>query len=274
ALLKLDPQNAKGKELLADLPKRISASATASAAKDAVAANVLVAAALKIYPQDSALNRLQAQVGAQLARETAAKAAQVRRERIASLLGAAAPDAAQLRGAAQELDALLASNDTSADTSKLRARLIAAIGTRIRNPDNPADFDAAAGMLESEKKALAGDASYAALVATLPELRAKAVQAEQARLEAERGELVLNAFPWATVESVLDANRKAVSLPQDAVTPLRLTLPAGSYIITFKHPQAAKPVQVIARVEAKKQVVANASFPTISALGYFSRAGW
>ena len=274
ALLKLDPENVKARELLADLPKRISASAAASAAKDASAANELVAAALKVYPQDAALMRLQAQVSAQLGREVATREAQERRGRIATLLAASSPNGTQLQSAAKELDALLASNDTSEETLKLRTRLIAAIGNRIGNPDDPADFDATAAILDSEKKNLSADASYAALVAARPDLRAKAVFAEQARLDAQRGELVLNAFPWANVESVLDANRKAVSLPTDAITPVRLTLPAGSYIITFKHPQATKPVQVIARVEAKKQIVANASFPTISASGYFSRAGW
>ncbi|HEY8010977.1 MAG TPA: hypothetical protein VIE67_08265, partial [Rudaea sp.] len=243
ALLKLDPENAKARDLLADLPKRISASAAASAAKDAGAANALVVAALKVYPQDAALTRLQAQVSAQLGREVAAREAQERRGRIATLLAASSPDGTQLQSAAKELDALLATNDTSEETLKLRARLIAAIGTRIRNPDDPADFDTTAAILDSEKKVLSADASYAALVAARPDLRAKAVVAEQARLEAQRGELVLNAFPWANVESVLDANRKAVSLPQDAITPVRLTLPAGSYIITFKHPQATKPVQ-------------------------------
>jgi hypothetical protein len=53
-----------------------------------------------------------------------------------------------------------------------------------------------------------------------------------------------------------------------------LTLPAGSYVITFKHPKAAKPVQVIAKVEARKRVTANAAFPTISSKEYFSRVGW
>jgi serine/threonine-protein kinase PpkA len=76
------------------------------------------------------------------------------------------------------------------------------------------------------------------------------------------------------VESVLDANRQPVSLPADSTTPLVLNLPAGSYVITFRHPQASKPAQVIAKVEAQKRATANAAFTTISAQEYFSRAGW
>ena len=85
---------------------------------------------------------------------------------------------------------------------------------------------------------------------------------------------MLNAYPWGKVESVLDANRQPVALPADATTPFTLTLPAGSYVITFRHPDAAKPAQVIAKVEAQKRSTANAAFTTISAQEYFTRAGW
>ena len=95
-----------------------------------------------------------------------------------------------------------------------------------------------------------------------------------ARLAEQTGELVLNAYPWGTVESVVDSNRKPVALPGDATTPLVLSLPAGSYVITFRHPQANKAAQVIARVEAQKRATANAAFSSISAQEYFSRAGW
>jgi serine/threonine-protein kinase PpkA len=98
--------------------------------------------------------------------------------------------------------------------------------------------------------------------------------AEQAAADLPHGDLVLNATPWATVDSVLDANHQSVALPSDASTPLILSLPPGSYVITFRHPQAAKTAQVIANVEAKKRVSAGAAFPSITSQEYFSRAGW
>ena len=100
------------------------------------------------------------------------------------------------------------------------------------------------------------------------------VVADQAAADVPRGDLVLNAAPWATVDSVLDANHQPVALPSDASTPLVLSLPTGSYVITFRHPQAAKTAQVIAKVEAKKRVSADATFPSITSQEYFSRAGW
>jgi len=98
--------------------------------------------------------------------------------------------------------------------------------------------------------------------------------AEQAAGDLPHGDLVLNATPWATVDSVLDANHQSVALPSDASTPLILSLPPGSYVITFRHPQAAKTAQVVANVEAKKRVSAGAAFPSITSQEYFSRAGW
>ena len=80
---------------------------------------------------------------------------------------------------------------------------------------------------------------------------------------------------WAAVESVVDqGSGQAVALPQERSTPLRLVVPAGTYRITFRHPQAGTPVALAASVEAKKVQVANASFPTLTARDYLKRAGY
>lgn len=272
-LLKLDPENREGKTLLAELPKRIAAAAQARAAKDASAANDLVAAALKVYPQETALTTLQAQLSVQVARSAAESAAKAQRERIAALIAGASPDRDKLKAAAHELGTPAAADDTSEDMRRLRQRLVTLIDGRARSADSTAEFDAVATILNEDKQALAADAGYANLVAALPALRTKIAAAEQARAEAERGELVLNAYPWGRVESVTDANSKPVALPADTVTPLTLALPAGSYIVTVRHPNA-KPTKVIARVEAGRRNTANASFPTLNAKDYFNRAGW
>ncbi len=54
---------------------------------------------------------------------------------------------------------------------------------------------------------------------------------------AEAGRLTLRIMPWATVESVLRSRDEAPVLRGAAVTPLALTLPAGSYTVTASHPQ-------------------------------------
>jgi len=88
------------------------------------------------------------------------------------------------------------------------------------------------------------------------------------------GELLLNALPWANVESVVDEHQQAVKLPADVSTPFVLQLPAGKYSVTFRNPQSTKPLQVAVAVEAGKRAQAVTAFATTSAQGYLSRAGW
>ena len=272
AVLALDPNNADAKQLLAELPQRIAEAANARARSDAGAAAAMIEASRKVFPQDAALTALQQKLQVQLGAEKAAAQAQAARERIEKVLASTA-SVESLRAATQDLDALLAADAADKQALALRTRLVEAAGSALSDAASAADFDGLAAWLK-DAKPLTADATYAKLVASLPDVRAKVAQAEAARLEAERGELVLNAYPWGKVESVLDANRQPVPLPADATTPLVLKLPAGSYQVTFSHPQARKSVQVIAKVEAQKRATANAPFTAISAQEYFSRAGW
>ena len=273
-VLALDPGNADAKQLLAELPKRIADAATVRAQTDAGAAAAMVDAARRVFVQNAALDALSTKLQGQLAVEKAAAQAQAARDRVAKILALPAPTIEQLRAGAKELGELLAADAGDKDTLALRTRLVDAIGSDLAAAPAVTQFDALAALLKEQEKPLGGDSAYTTLAGTLPALRAKVVQAEQARAEAERGTLVLNAYPWGKVESVLDASRQPVPLPADSTTPLVLTLPAGSYVITFRHPQASKPAQVIAKVEAQKRATANAAFTTISAQEYFSRAGW
>ncbi|MDR3388024.1 MAG: protein kinase [Rudaea sp.] len=274
AVLALDPGNADARQLLAALPKRIADAAAVRAQTDAGAAVAMIDAARRVFVQDAALAALAQKLQTQLDTEKSLAQAQAVRERIAKVVATPAPAVEQLRAAAKDLGDLLGANPADQETLALRTQLIDAIGADLQAAPGVVQFDAFAALLKEQEKLLAGDRAFAPLAGTLPGLRAKVDKAEQARAEAERGTLVLNAYPWGKVESVLDASRLPVTLPADTTTPLVLTLPAGSYVITFRHPQAAKPAQVIAKVEAQKRATANAAFPTISAQEYFSRAGW
>jgi hypothetical protein len=65
------------------------------------------------------------------------------------------------------------------------------------------------------------------------------------------GFLALNAIPWAHIDSVKSAsNGQAVALEKDATTPLRLTLPAGDYLVVFRNPGDGQLRSVRARVQS------------------------
>src|SRR5262249_10811747 len=69
ALRKLDPDNADGRQLAAELPQRIADAVGARAASDLGAAAALLKSAQKIYPQDAQLERLAAKLDVQAASE-------------------------------------------------------------------------------------------------------------------------------------------------------------------------------------------------------------
>ncbi len=274
SVLQQDPGNADARQLLAELPSRVVEAAQARAPNDAGAAMAMIDASRKVFPQDAALTSLSAKLQTQLTAEKANAQAQEARGRIEKILAATDLSLDQLRSAAHDLGDLLASDPQNKATLALREHFVDELRDELQSANDTARFDARAAFAKEQNKLFGGEPRYDELVASLPALRTKIADAEKARIEAERGELVLNAYPWGNVDSIVDANRQKVTLPADASTPLVLTLPAGSYVITFKHPKAAKPVQVIAKVEARKRVTANAAFPTISSKEYFSRVGW
>lgn len=274
-VLKLDPQNTEARELLAELPRRVGDSVQAkAAAKETAAALALARSGTAAFPADAALKTLLAQVEAQAQGEQRDADAKAARERIANAIGATPVSADGLGQAAAALAALLAADPRDAEALALRTRLVETVAAAQRAATSLTDFDALTGFVRSNEKLLSAEPAATALLRDAPALRQKLEQVETERLAALQGELVLNAQPWAQVESIVDGNRKAIGLPGEASTPFALKLPAGNYVITFRHPQASKPVTVIAKVEAQRRAVANAAFPTISAEDYFSRAGW
>ena len=64
------------------------------------------------------------------------------------------------------------------------------------------------------------------------------------------------------------------ALPNGITVNGQLTVPAGTYRVTFKHPSVPKPVVLVANVEAKKDQVANGTFPTLTARDFLKRAGY
>ncbi|UXI69369.1 serine/threonine protein kinase [Tahibacter amnicola] len=274
-VLTLDPGNAEAHQLLVELPRRLAESIDAkAAARDTTAAMAMAREAHLAFPDDVALKALVAKVEKQAMAERAEAEVAAARERIAAAIRATPVTGEALTQAARNLSALLAANPADRAALELRAQVAQVLAATLRSARTLSAFDEFAAVAKNNDKLLASEPAYQALIQEAAALRQGVADAEQARLASLQGELVLNAQPWAKVESVLDVERKPVTLPEDPSTPFMLKLPAGNYVITFRHPQSAKPVTVIAKVEAQRRATANAAFPTISAEDYFTRAGW
>jgi len=96
---------------------------------------------------------------------------------------------------------------------------------------------------------------------------------EQARLSALQGRLAIDAAPWGEVIAI-NGPQGQVALPDDATTPLILSLPEGNYQMTVRSSGSAAPVQLTARVQRQQLVQARAQFSELDATSYFERSGW
>ena len=65
-----------------------------------------------------------------------------------------------------------------------------------------------------------------------------------------------------------------MELPADRATPMRLAVQAGTYRITFRHPDAGAPVVRVAGIEPKATQQVSAGFATLKADDYLRRAGY
>ncbi len=279
AVLAIDPNNADARRLLEQLPERV-----ATAVRDRLAAGELDAAQAQLsdgraaYPQDPTLAALDRDLKAAAAAALASAERRKQFERLTQQLASRPFNAAKAGSIARELATLLAANPRDVDALTLRRRLIDTLEDSIAGAVAMADANAVAAAIDAVREAFSRDASVAAsldkLSSSLTAARTRIAAAEQERQAANAGDLVLNALPWGMVESVVDSGRNAIALPADRSTPLRLRVPAGVYTITFRHPDAARPVTQVATVPAQRAVIATASFgASVTREGYLERVG-
>ncbi len=277
AALAIEPTNAQALQLQSQLPVMIRESAQALASEGRLdEALALLAEAQKRYSGDAELGRLASRLGGDRDRE---RLAQARVEQLAGLRSTLAKrplGVEAVKTASTALSAMLKVDPADADALRLREQLIQGIAGDVAAASG-ADTLAALGPLvdQIETSFGAGGADVRRLVVDYAGRRQAVEEREAAQRLAQQGFLVLNASPWANVESVVEqASGRSVTLPTDRSTPLRLTVQAGTYRITFRHPDVGQAVVRVSGLEAKKTQQVAASFPTIKADDYLRRAGY
>jgi len=276
AALAIDGNNAEARQLQAQLPSLVAEAATAMAREarrdDAL---TLIAEARAIYSSDAALATLAAQLTDERDR---AKLVEARAAQLAELRGTLARrplGSEAVNSATQTISALIKRDPADADALALRQQLIQALAAEVANVEDVAALTELRPQVDAVEKAFgAGVADVRRLVVDLSARRQLLEERAEAQRLASQGELLLNASPWANVESVVEqASGRSVKLPEDRATPLRLNLPAGTYRITFRHPDAPNVVRV-AGLEARKAQTVSASFPALKADDYLRRSGY
>jgi serine/threonine-protein kinase PpkA len=277
AALKVDPGNADARRLRDDLPNLVSDAAVAlgeEARYDEALA--LLSDAIRQYPGDTRFAALSRSLEGQ--RDSIKRAADRQQllGSLQSLLASGQLKVESTREVAAAVRSLLAADPADTEALRYRQRFLGQLSSAVAAAERPEQLEALRPVLaEAQKGFGASVPEVASLQTTFASASTAMQEKERARLDAISGTLVLNAYPWANVDSVIEqASNKPVTLPSERSTPLRLKLPAGTYRVTFKHPAAGKSVAVLASVQAQKSQSANGSFPTLTARDYLKRAGY
>jgi hypothetical protein len=99
-------------------------------------------------------------------------------------------------------------------------------------------------------------------------------QAAAPALAAAPATVTILGTPWGEVESLRDAAGHEVALPAQRETPLVLPLPAGHYVATLRHPNAATPASCEVDALSGQPATCRAELLPIEPLQYFKEAGW
>ncbi len=277
AALSIDPTQAEALRLQAALPTMVRESAQSLVDEGRVEeAAALLGEARKLYPADAGLRTLASRVDADRDRLRLSQARETELLALRARLAQRPLDAAGARAAADGIAALLKANAEDPDALRLREQLVQGVARDVEAAEAGDRLRALEPIVDAIERGLgAGGADVRRLVVAFAG-RKQAVEAREAELRlARQGTLVLRAHPWANVESVVEQSTgRAVELPADRATPMRLQVQAGTYRITFRHPDAGAPVVRVTGIEPKGTQQVSAGFATLKADDYLRRAGY
>jgi hypothetical protein len=143
-----------------------------------------------------------------------------------------------------------------------------AIGARVRAlvpTDRSRGHADTAPRVSKRTWAIAGAVVAVALIVTAILLMPAAIP--------QSGVLVIDAVPWATITAIQSENGEQQPLPSPASTPMMLTLPAGTYVVSVTGPPPeSQPQQVTVQVQPNAgTVVPTMQFRALTPEEYFEQ---
>ena len=271
ALLQNDPQNPDALKLREALPRVVADALRGAAERNELDIAVpLASAAALAYPDDARIAEQIADVRKRQAAEKANAERLASEQRLAALIQQRPLVGKNASAAVEAILNLRAAG--SEQSARYEQKLADVFADDMRNAANLDAGNASLAAIRMAARELGNSQALAAIESAAATRIAALEQQRTAELAAQNGELVINALPWGIVDRVLDGARQPIELPEERTTPLTLTLPAGSYYVTLRHPQSGKTVSAFARVSAGKSSQTSGSFPTLSAEEYLKHA--
>ncbi len=272
ALLRMEPNNADATKLLNAMPQLVAEAMRGALARDDLdSAATLADAAATDYASDGTITALTAELRAKQQVRSAEQMQREREQRVAASLQKRPLIEADAVTISREIIGVRGANAGLA--ARYEQQLADVLDDDMRNATTLDAANATLASIRSSLATLPGSTALEALRDKSATRLADLQSARDAELEAQKGMLVINALPWGYVDQVLDSARKPIALPEQRSTPLQLTLPAGSYYVTLRHPNSGKTVSAFARVQARQRSQTSGSFPSLSAEEYIKNAG-
>ncbi|MEM9532247.1 MAG: protein kinase [Pseudomonadota bacterium] len=273
-VLELDPDNVRALAAIDDLPDQVfSRIRQLRRSNDLIGAGQLASLAVTNFPDDARFATLGDAI-------TAEQESQAQQARLASLvqdarrLIAASPlDQTAISAAATSLDDISSEFPNNVQVSGLFQDL----ARNAANAANQASLDgndaAALSLAEHALSLLPDNSTLLRARNDISARQTRREREEEARLAALRGRLAIDARPWGEVIEVTGPNG-TTELPEDATTPLVLSVPEGRYQIVVRGGGTTAPITLSADVERQRLVRARAEFSELDATSYFERSGW
>ncbi|MFK7956037.1 MAG: protein kinase [Lysobacterales bacterium] len=273
-VLELDPGNPRAQAALDSLPDQVfDRIRQLRRADDLRAANQLATLAVSAYAGESRFVTLGEAINAE-------SASQARQARLTSLL----TDSRQLisrtplnqsaiRAASDALSAINQEFPNDLEVVAQRRTLTQAIADQVSQTSVRGNDEEALSLTAFALELFPNNAALVAARSDISARQSRRADEEQARLAALMGQLAIDATPWGEVIQVTGPEG-SVALPDDASTPLLLSLPEGNYQLVVQSTDAAQPVRLTAQVQRQRVVRARAQFTELDADSYFERSGW
>ncbi len=273
-VLKLDPANADARRLLDGLPELVRNDA-AVLGKDAQydKALALLSDASTRYPNDTRFATQTRELQAERNKAQRADQRKLLLEDLQALVATNQFSAESARAVSGKVTELLRLDPTDKDALQHQQRYLDGFSAAIASAEDLPKLAKLKPALEAIRSNF-GNAAPASLASVFTSAEQTLERKEAERIAAISGWLVLNAQPWANVESVVnETSNETIALPAERATPLRLSLPAGTYQVRFRHPTAKAKVLPVT-VEARKTQTANATFSHVGTSDFLKRAGY
>ncbi len=272
-VISLDAGQVEAKKMLSELPTQLANAIEAALQADNLErAEVLLQSAQNNFTSDNRFAQLAKTISTKKQTALANASRNQMLEKISQNIARRPMLATESAASARELQTLLVRNPRDVDAAALRQRLIEALIEESNGAQNKTDLIRLQSVLDNIRIPLAGSPALADALRSLEATRARIDSLEAARLASTGGVLIIDAAPWARVESVLDASQQKIALPSSRETPMRLELPAGVYTIYLSHPNLSAQVTQTARVITKQEVVASKLISVGSREEYLKRA--